>query len=213
MPRATRVDEPGLVLHITHRCHKKEFLLKFKLDRARYCYWLFQAKKRYGFCVLNYMITSNHIHLLVKRTKPKIIAKSMQLIAGRTAQEYNKRKDRKGAYWQDRYHVCVIQSDDYLHRCLTYIDLNMVRTGRVKHPLDWEYCGYYELMQDKERYNKLSIATLLDLLGYRSLEQLKKAREAQVQNALIENNLNREPIWTQNKNIGAKEEKYMTNYK
>ena len=27
---------------------------------------------------------------------------SMQLVAGRTGQEYNQRKNRKGAYWEDR---------------------------------------------------------------------------------------------------------------
>jgi hypothetical protein len=32
------------------------------------------------------MITSNHVHLLIKDTGPNVIADSMQLIAGRTAQ-------------------------------------------------------------------------------------------------------------------------------
>jgi putative transposase len=32
------------------------------------------------------MVTSNHIHLLVKDTGQDVIAQSMQLIAGRTAQ-------------------------------------------------------------------------------------------------------------------------------
>jgi hypothetical protein len=66
MPRANRHYLPGYVWHITHRCHKKEFLLKFARDRRRYLQWLFEAKKRYGLSVLNYMVTSNHIHLLVR---------------------------------------------------------------------------------------------------------------------------------------------------
>jgi hypothetical protein len=32
----------------------------------------------------------------------------MQLIAGRTGQEYNRRKNRKGAFWEDRYHIKAI---------------------------------------------------------------------------------------------------------
>ena len=51
----------------------------------------------------------------------------MQLIAGRTAQEYNQRKDRQGAFWEDRYHATAIEADGHLHRCLIYIDLNMIR--------------------------------------------------------------------------------------
>ncbi|MFO7760837.1 MAG: transposase [Desulfobia sp.] len=84
-----------------HRCHKKEFLLKFQKDRERYLQWLYhQARKRYGLKILNYMVTSNHIHfnlLLAGDDKRDIIPKSMQLFAGRTGQEYNQRKNRKGA--------------------------------------------------------------------------------------------------------------------
>jgi REP-associated tyrosine transposase len=72
-------------------------------DRRRYLHWIFEAKKRFGLSVLNYMITSNHVHLLIKDTGPNVIADSIQLIAGRTAQEYNQRKDRQGAFWEDRY--------------------------------------------------------------------------------------------------------------
>ena len=65
MARAVRHYIPGYVWHITHRCHKREFLLKFQKDRNTWLKWLFQAKKRYGLKVLNYTVTSNHIHLLV----------------------------------------------------------------------------------------------------------------------------------------------------
>jgi putative transposase len=64
MPRANRHYIPGYVWHITHRCHKKEFLLKFARDRRRWLRWLFEARKRYGFSVLNYTVASNHVHLL-----------------------------------------------------------------------------------------------------------------------------------------------------
>lgn len=59
MARANRHFLPEYLWHITHRCHKKEFLLKFARDRRRWLYWLFEAKKRFGIRVLNYMVTSN----------------------------------------------------------------------------------------------------------------------------------------------------------
>ena len=144
MARANRHYLPGYVWHITHRCHKQEFLFKFSRDKQRWIYWLFEAKKRYGLCILNYVVTSNHIHLLVVDTKEDVIAKSIQLIAGRTAQEYNQRKKRKGAFWEDRYHAVAVETDSHLVRCLVYIDLNMVRAGVVKHPADWPFGGYCE---------------------------------------------------------------------
>ena len=130
MARAKRHYIPGYIWHITHRCHKREFLLKFTKDRHRYLQWLYQARKRYGLTILNYMVTSNHIHLLVADTGDRdVIPNSMQLVAGRTGQEYNKRKDRKGAYWEDRYHATAVESGDHLARCMVYIDTNMVRAG------------------------------------------------------------------------------------
>ncbi len=55
MARAKRHFLPGYAWHITHRCHKKEFLLKFARDRRSWMGWLFEAKKRYGLRILNYV--------------------------------------------------------------------------------------------------------------------------------------------------------------
>lgn len=38
-----------------------------------------------------------------------VIPKSMQLVAGRTGQEYNQRKCRKGGFWEDRYHATAVE--------------------------------------------------------------------------------------------------------
>jgi len=65
MPRANRLHILGQVWHITQRCHQGEFLFKFAKDRKCWVDWLFEAKKRYGLIVLDYIVTSNHIHLLV----------------------------------------------------------------------------------------------------------------------------------------------------
>jgi len=109
MARAKRHYLPGHVWHITHRCHKKEFLLKFERDRRRWLQWLFEAKKRYGVRILNYMVTSNHIHLLVVDDSGRdVIPKSIKLVAARTGQEYNMRKNRRGAFWEDRYHATAV---------------------------------------------------------------------------------------------------------
>jgi len=80
--------------------------------------------------VLYYMATSNHISLLIyDRDGGDVIPKSIQLTAGRTAQEYNQRKRRKCAYWEDRYHATAVQTDLHLIQCNVYMDLNMDRAG------------------------------------------------------------------------------------
>jgi putative transposase len=78
--------------------------------------------------ILNYSVTSNHIHLLVLGGNERdVIPNSIKLIAGRTAQEFNQRKNRKGAFWEDRYHGTAIERGDHLFRCLVYIDLHPVK--------------------------------------------------------------------------------------
>lgn len=203
MPRANRFYLPDHVWHITHRCHRREFLLKFARDRQRWRYWLFEAYKRFGLCVLNYTVTSNHIHLLVRDRGAGEITRSMQLIAGRTAQEYNQRKQRRGAFWEDRYHATAVDTDGYLARCMVYIDLNMVRAGAVAHPKHWDVCGYRELLQPPTRYRVLDLAALMDLLGIDELGRLQDTYAAWIDDALNTVSSERDDRWTQSLAVGS----------
>ena len=66
--------------------------MKFDKDKRRWIHWLFEAKKRFGLMILNFTVTSNHIHLLVYDGKVNIIPKSIQLIAGRRQENIIKEK-------------------------------------------------------------------------------------------------------------------------
>lgn len=57
MARANRHYLPGHVWHITHRCHKREFLFKFSKDRQNWLQWLFEARRRYSLLILNFVVT------------------------------------------------------------------------------------------------------------------------------------------------------------
>ncbi len=203
MPRANRHFLPNQVWHITHRCHQKDFLLKFSKDRKHWLHWLFEAKKRYGLCVLNYTVTSNHIHLLVQDTDKGVISRSMQLIAGRSAQHYNHRKNRKGAYWEDRYHATAIESDKHLHRCITYIDLNMVRAGVIEHPKDWPQGGYTEIQNPPSRYAIINLPALAQLCDFENIESLQDAHRQWVETALKDNTQQCESFWSNSIAVGS----------
>jgi putative transposase len=203
MARANRHYIPGCVWHITHRCHKQEFLLRFAKDRSRYRYWLFEAKKRYGLKILDYIVTSNHVHLLVFDSAQDVIPKSIQLIAGRTAQEFNQRKNRKGAFWEDRYHATAIETDEHLHRCITYIDLNMVRAGKVDHPSLWDTSGYNEIQKPPKRYSLIDRNLLIQLCGMSSSDELTMEHSQWVNQALYENtSKSRDAAWSESVAVG-----------
>jgi putative transposase len=205
MARANRHYIPGYLWHITHRCHKKEFLLKFGRDRRRWIEWLYEARKRHGLCILNYMVTCNHIHLLVEDNgKRNTIPNSIQLIAGRTGQEYNQRKTRKGAFWEDRYHATAIASDSHLFECMLYIDLNMVRAGVVSHPKEWPFCGYNEIQNPKQRYAIIDYERLNSLLQKKDIEDLQRSYREMVEFKLSQGIPLRDKKWSKSIAVGTK---------
>jgi putative transposase len=166
--------------------------------------WLFEAKKRFGFCVLNYMVTSNHIHLLVLDNEEEVIPKSIQLIAGRTGQAYNQRKKRKGAFWDDRYHATAVESGEHFIKCLVYIDLNMVRAGVINHPSEWSFSGYNEIQNPSQRYSLINRERLMEVLGIKDNGQLCKFHKQRVEEVLKEGSIVREAELTESIAVGSK---------
>jgi REP-associated tyrosine transposase len=200
MPRANRVFVKGYIWHVTHRCHQQAFLLKFERDRRCWRNWLFEARRRYGLCVLSYIATSNHVHLLIVDRGEAEIAPSMQLVAGRTAQDFNRRKARKGAFWEDRYHATAVQTDHHLIRCLSYIDLNMVRAGVVDHPRDWRVSSYHEIQSPRQRKGIIDHEALCKLVHIGTISELKKAHIRWIDEAA--RNSMRNPVWTESVAVG-----------
>jgi REP element-mobilizing transposase RayT len=179
-------------------------LLKFRKDRQSWLHWLYEAKKRHGLVIFNYMVTSNHIHLLVLDDGDRhVIPRSMQLIAGRVGQEHNQRKNRKGAFWEDRYHATAVESGEHLCRCLVYMDLNMVRAGVVAHPAEWEHGGYREIQEPHQRKALIHYDKLCEQLGLTRYEQLKEAHREWVEDALKASSPVKEDVWTQSIAIGS----------
>ncbi|MDD2391226.1 MAG: hypothetical protein PHP23_16060 [Desulfobacterales bacterium] len=86
------------------------------------------------------------------------------MIAGRTGQEFNIRKKRKGAFGEDRYHATAIDTDQHLRQCMLYIDLNMVRAGVVSHPSEWLFSGYHEILEPPRRYRLIDREELINSL-------------------------------------------------
>ena len=204
MARANRHFIPGYAWHLTHRCHKREFLLKFNRDKLRWMHWLYEAKRRFGLCVLNFTVTSNHVHLLVFDTGngSETIPKSIQLIAGKTGQEFNNRKGRKGAYWQDRYHATAVETDNHLIQCMVYIDLNMVRAGVVKHPEDWQFGGYNHILKPPQRYRLVDYKKLLELTNIMEFDQFCETYRKWVESVIMKRNFSRQAQWTESIAVG-----------
>ncbi len=151
------------------------------------------------------MVTSNHIHLLVVDDRKRdVIPKSMQLIAGRTGQEYNQRKNRKGAFWEDRYHATAVAFDEHLFKCMVYIDMNMVRAEVVNHPAEWPFCGYNEIQNPRQRYSLIDYHRLISLLQMKDIGELQESCRKRVEQNLATRNQSRDSKWTESIAVGSK---------
>jgi hypothetical protein len=153
--------------------------------------------------ILNYAVTSNHIHLLVVGDKDRdVFPNSIKLIAGRTGQEFNRRKSRKGAFWEGRYHAAAVGNGDQLFNCLVYIDLNMVRAGVIKHPSEWPFSGYNEIQEPKRKNVLINYQRLTELLGFDTYDEVKIYHKRRVDDYLENGKNTRDDKWTMSIAVG-----------
>jgi hypothetical protein len=73
------------------------------------------------------------------------------------ARYYNRRHNRRGYFWGDRFKSVIVEKGETLINCLAYIDLNPLRAGLVKKPEEyrWNSLGYH--LQTGNRGNFLSL--------------------------------------------------------
>ena len=89
-------------------------------------------------------------------------------------------------------------------RCLVYIDLNMVRAGVVRHPSQWELCGYNEIQRPRRKCVLICYETLMKLVGYTDYEAFRKAHRRWVEAALEKFDGRRQSHWTESIAVGSK---------
>ena len=68
MGRRRRNHAQPCCYHVTHRCQEGRFLFRFEQDRENYRRRLRLMAAKYDVDVLDYMVTCNHVHLLVWTT-------------------------------------------------------------------------------------------------------------------------------------------------
>jgi putative transposase len=179
--------------------------LKFARDRDAYRGLLRQQLKGLDVRLLEYCLTSNHVHLLLDTPEREQLSRLMQGLAGESARAYNRRKDRMNAYWGDNYHATAVEEGPYLWSCLVYIELNMVRCGVVKHPRDWEWVGYREIMGERRRYRLMDVERLCWRLRTDNMDEVRKNLEWSIAERIAKDQMKREPCWTEGLAVGSRQ--------
>ena len=169
------------------------------------CIRLRDAARKHRISLLDFNVTSNHVHMAAMCKRIDDISQFMQQLEGEFADYYNLRKHRSGAFWGERFHSTMIDGGDHLWNCLRYIDLNMVRAGVVCHPMDWPWCGYHELIGMRQRYLLLDIDCLVEALGLADRKTLAEIHRQRIMASIKNNRLSREAFWTESIAVGSED--------
>jgi hypothetical protein len=79
----------------------------------------------------------------------------------------------------------------------------MVRTGVVRHPEQWQWTGWQEIMGHRKRYCLINQQRLIAWTGHTDLEQFRKHYEQDVMNRIHQRVLHRESQWTDAVAVGT----------
>lgn len=90
---------------------------------------------------------------------------------------YNKRHNRRGTLWGERFKSLIVEDGETLINCLAYIDLNPIRAAIAERPEDYRWCslGYHMQTGNKESFLSLDFG-LKEFGVIASKERLRRYR-------------------------------------
>jgi len=123
MPRSARKRSPETTHHIMCRSIKEIYLFKNDNDKRRYLKLMTQYKQKFKCAILAYCLMDTHVHI---QFDPQgcDISKFMHGLNLSYAQYYNKKYNRHGHVFQNRFLNNVIQDDNYNLAVSAYIHNN-----------------------------------------------------------------------------------------
>jgi len=128
MPRTTRKVSKTGIYHIMLRGINKQYIFQDDEDRYVFLNRLLRFKSECEFDIYAYCLMSNHVHLLIKENS-EIASSFMKKIGISYVYWFNKKYDRTGHLFQDRYRSEPVENDSYLLTVVRYIHRNPVDIG------------------------------------------------------------------------------------
>ena len=117
------------------------------LDQEDYFFYLKKIKiykAKYEIEFINYSLSANHYHYTVKQLSEIPVSKFMHILHTSYVYYFNKKYERVGPLFQDRYKQRIISKTEYLIWLSAYINGNNEIHGNVKESKDWQYSSYLD---------------------------------------------------------------------
>lgn len=130
MPRTGRLHIPGGCYHLIGRGLERRDLFIEPDDKQDFLSRFGKSVVKTRCQCLAWALMPNHYHLLV-RAGPLPLSKLMAPVLGGFGSYYNRRHQRAGYVFQNRFRSILCQEDSYLLELVRYIHLNPVRAEIV----------------------------------------------------------------------------------
>ncbi len=142
MPRIGRLVLPGYPHHIVQRGRNRQIFFAGEPDYQYYLNTLTEFKQQCCVKVYAYCLMTNHVHLLLEPESVAGLSALMKRLAARHTRYFNTVTNRRGSLWEGRYKSSVIDGDNYLLRCIRYIEQNPVKAKMVDAPSHYKWSSY-----------------------------------------------------------------------
>ena len=136
MPRRVRINIAGFY-HIVNRGVEKRNVFLEKQDKDKFLEILCNEFNLYEAILHSYVLMENHYHLLIQTNKNNL-SNLMRQVNSKYAIYFNKKYDRVGHLWQDRFKSWYIYNENYLWVLFKYIELNPIKAN-----IAYEFGEYY----------------------------------------------------------------------
>jgi putative transposase len=171
MPRSARADHPGALQHVMARGIERRRIFLDDEDRERFLARLGRIVAETGTRCFAFATMPNHYHLLLGiRSTP--LSKVMARLGTAHGMGFNRRHDRVGHLFQNRYKSNLVKDDAGLLTLVRYIHLNPVKAGlvpSVEALADYPWTGHATLM-GRRQATFLDAKFVLDQFGWEPLE-------------------------------------------
>lgn len=142
MPRILKENINTSFFHIMTQGINKERIFNFQEDREKYIKLIKDTKEKIDVIILAYCIMNNHAHILCYEEDTQNLMKFMHIVNLRFAKYYNKKYDRVGYVFRDRYKAQLIHGERQLRTCIRYIHNNPVKAHICDSPEQYKYSSY-----------------------------------------------------------------------
>ena len=130
MPRGARLDSPGTLHHVIVRGIERRDIVYDDRDRKNLLTRMGDIAVETETPIYAWALMNNHVHILL-RSGPRGLPTYMRRLLSGYAIWFNRRHERHGHLFQNRYKSIVCEEDSYFKELVRYIHLNPLRAGSV----------------------------------------------------------------------------------